>query len=89
MKKLIRVTEVYPLEDYNCRLVFEDGTEKVVNLEPYLHGPIFEPILHDKKLFRRVRVVEGTVGWENGADIDPDVLYYDLTPAWMEESVSS
>ena len=89
MKKLVRVTEVYPLEDYKCRLVFEDGTEKVVNLEPYLHGPIFEPILRDKKTFRSVRVVEGTIGWENGADIDPDVLYYDLTPAWMEESVSS
>ena len=89
MKKLVPVTEVYPLEDYKCRLVFEDGTEKVVNLEPYLHGPIFEPILRDKKMFRSVRVVEGTIGWENGADIDPDVLYYDLTPAWMEESVSS
>jgi len=25
------------------------------------------------------------MAWENGADIDPDVLYYDLTPAWMEE----
>ena len=88
MKKLVRVREVTPLEDYHCRLVFEDGTQKVVNLRPYLHGPIFENILHNIDVFRSIRFVEGTIGWENEADIDPDVLYYDLKPAWMEESIT-
>ena len=88
MKKLVRVSEVTPLEDYHCRLAFEDGTQKVVNLRPYLHGSIFEPILRDIDLFRSIKVVEGTIGWENGADIDPDVLYYDLKPAWMEEPIT-
>ena len=88
MKKLVRVSEVTPLEDYHCQLVFEDGTQKVVDLKPYLRGPIFEPIVHDEDIFRSVHVVEGTIGWDNGADIDPDVLYYDLKPAWMEEPVT-
>ena len=41
---------------------------------------------NDPALFRAVRAAGGTIAWDNGADIDPDVLYYGLTPAWMEES---
>ncbi len=65
---------------------FTDGTKKTVDLEPYLHGPIFEPIRNDPRVFASVKVDEraGTIAWDNGADIDPDVLYYGLKPAWME-----
>ncbi len=35
-------------------------------------------------VFRSVQVVGSTIGWENGADIDPDVLYYNLTPASLQ-----
>jgi hypothetical protein len=56
-----------------------------IDLEPYLHGPIFEPIRKDSSVFRSVTVKGGTIAWDNGADIDPDVLYYDLKPAWMEK----
>jgi len=83
--RLVRVQEVEPLEGFRVRLKFEDGTQKEVDLERYLHGPIFEPIRRDLRVFRGVRVEEGTIVWENGADIDPDVLYYELMPAWMEE----
>lgn len=60
-----------------------------MDLKPFLHGPIFEPIRNDPAMFRDVRIEGGTVAWANGADIDPDVLYYGLTPAWMEESEPS
>jgi len=33
-------------------------------------------------MFRSMYVEEGTIAWPNGADIDPDVLFYGLTPAW-------
>ena len=38
-------------------------------------------------VFRSVRVDRGlgTIVWDSGADIDPDVLYFGLKPAWMEE----
>lgn len=85
--RLVRVRSVEPLEGFMVRLEFEDGTQKEIDLEPYLHGHIFEPIRRDMSVFRSVKVEEGTIVWENGADIDPDVLYYGLTPAWMEETM--
>ena len=36
--------------------------------------------------FRALKVENGVITWSNGADIDPDVLYYGLTPAWMEQA---
>jgi hypothetical protein len=81
----IKVVEAIPQQDFVMRLVFEDGTVKEIDLEPFLHGPVFELIRQDLSLFRQVKIAGGTIAWPNGADIDPDVLYYDLKPAWMLE----
>ena len=78
---LVRVRGVEPLEPYKVLLTFGDGTQREVDLAPYLGGPIFDPIRQNPEVFRAIRVVGSTVGWDNGADIDPDVLYYNLTPA--------
>ena len=89
MKKLgprVRVRSVKPLSGFTAHFAFSDGTERDVDLEVYLHGPVFEPIRNDMAVFRAMRVEGGTVAWQNGADIDPDVLYYEIKPAWMEES---
>jgi hypothetical protein len=88
---MIRIRDVEPMQGFVVRLEFTDGSQKIIDLEPYLHGPIFEPLMHDLSLFRSVRVDPdlGTIVWSNGADIDPDVLYKDLRPAWMEERVVS
>jgi hypothetical protein len=79
---LVRVQSVEPREGFTVDIHFTDGSHREINLEPYLHGPIFEPMRNDPSLFRSMRVDEGTITWPNGADIDPDVLYYGLTPAW-------
>jgi hypothetical protein len=86
---LMRVRSVEPLEKFRVRITFENNVQKEIDLEKFLRGGIFEPIRNDPKVFRSVKVIGSTIGWDNGADIDPDVLYYDLKPAWMEETLKS
>ena len=86
LDKQLRVRKATPLEDYKMLIEFEDGSQKEIDLEPFLHGQIFEPIRNNLKMFQDVRIEGGTIAWANGVDIDPDVLYYDLKPALMEEA---
>src|SRR5436190_17574913 len=78
-----RIRSAEPLHDFVLRLSFEDGTEREVDLEGELWGPIFKPLREDLELFRQVRVDDelGTIVWPNGADMDPDVLHGDFEPA--------
>ena len=86
-KPFVRVRAVELLTGFTVHVTFTDGSAREINLEKYLHGPAFEPIRRDPQMFRRVFVGDGkTLTWPTGADIDPDVLYYDLTPAWMERA---
>ena len=84
---MLRIKTVEIVEGFTARLGLTDGTSKVVDLAPYLYGPIFEPIRRDPALFRQVRVDEalGTVVWPNGADIDPDVLILGRVPEGVLE----
>ena len=81
MADMIVIEQVKPLEPYKVELRFTDGTHKVVDLEPYLDGELFEPIRNDRALFRAVCIEHGALTWPNEADIDPELLYYGL-PAW-------
>ena len=81
----VRVRAVQPLDGLGARVTFENGVVRDIDLEPYLYGPIFAPIRADRAVFCAMKVEGGTIAWDNGGDIDPDVLYYNLTPAWMEQ----
>ncbi len=83
---MVLIRSVKPVAQFTVQLEFSNGERKTVDLEPFLRGPIFDPIRRDPEMFRSVRVDEelGTIVWENGADIDPDVLYGTHIPAWME-----
>lgn len=60
-----------------------NGTWRMIDLTPFLWGRAFEDIATDDSLFAEVRAEAetGTIGWPNGADLDPDVLHGDFDPA--------
>jgi hypothetical protein len=70
---------VEPLGGFVLRLSFDDGSEREIDLEAELWGPVFEPLRANPELFRQVSVDQelGTIVWPNGADMDPDVLHGD------------
>ena len=66
---------------YRLRVTFEDGVEGVVDvamLVPFVG--VFGP-LRDEAVFRQAYVEPelGTVCWPSGADLDPDVLYAQIS----------
>ena len=79
---LIDVTDVRVLARYVVELTFADGSERVIDLEPLLWGPMFEPLLGNYALFRQVTVDPdaGTIVWPNGADISPRTLFAESRP---------
>jgi hypothetical protein len=87
MSDFIRVQAVEPRDIPIVHVTFTNGEERDIDLTPYIaRGPIFAPVRNDPTFFRLVRVEGGTIAWPNGADVDPDVLYYDLGPDATEEA---
>ena len=75
------IVAVNPLENYQLHLKFEDNQEGVVDISQLIEFTgIFAP-LQDLTYFAQVKLNPewGTIYWENGADLDPDVLYAIVT----------
>ena len=86
----IRVQSVEPLDDAIVRVVFTNGEQRDIDLAPYIaNGPIFEPVRNNPVFFRSANVEGGTIAWPNGADIDPDVLYYEGPPPWARNHATT
>ncbi len=79
------IIEVIPQDNYQLYLKFEDGQSGVVNIKQLIEFTgIFAP-LNDIDYFNTVKVNRewGTIHWDNGADLDPDVLYAVVTQQSM------
>jgi hypothetical protein len=70
------VTEATYVGGYKLKIRFDNGETKVVDLQPHLDGPIFEP-LKDLAFFKSFYVNRDldTVVWPNNADFSPEFLY--------------
>lgn len=75
------IVEVQPLDGYRLHLRFEDGAAGEVDLAKMIRFEgVFAP-LKERAYFAQVRVdpEAGTIVWPNGADLDPLVLYSQVT----------
>lgn len=75
------IVSVQPLASHRLHLRFEDGVDGIINVSELIpFSGIFAP-LADPTYFATVQVNPefGTIVWDNGADLDPDVLYSLIT----------
>jgi hypothetical protein len=84
------VVDVKPLDGYRLRLRFEDGVEGVVDITNLVRFEGVFSTLRDRGTFEKVRVHPelGTIFWPSGADLDPDVLYAEVTSQPISVSAS-
>ncbi|KYH32038.1 DUF2442 domain-containing protein [Neomoorella mulderi] len=84
------VRSAYPVGNHHLILEFETGEYRVVDIRPFIKGPVFEP-LKDPAFFRQVKAdpESRTVAWPNGADICPDVLYAESVPLELPKEIGA
>ncbi|MFO1047106.1 MAG: DUF2442 domain-containing protein [Geminicoccaceae bacterium] len=88
LKDVVAVEVTRP---HRLRLTFEDGVSGEVDVARLVDFEgVFAP-LADPEQFRTVRVSAdaGTIVWSNGADLDPDVLYAEVTGEPVERHLAS
>ncbi len=75
------IVEVRVLGGYWVHLRFEDGVEGDLDLGLKIRFRGVFAALKDEREFAKVRVDPelGTIVWPSGADLDPDVLYAEIT----------
>ena len=79
--EMVLVESFEKVGEYRIRMRFTDGQEREIDLMPFLHGPVFEPLLANRRLFDTIHIEGGTIAWDNGADIAPETLNEDSQPA--------
>lgn len=88
--RLIKVTEVNPLDRYRLELAFSDGTHGVADLGDDLTGPL--AALRAPELWSQARVERGAVAWGDDFDLAPEFLYaraHGLEPPRTGEDVEA
>ena len=69
---ILLVTSAEYLGKYSLLCTFNNGEKRKVDLTPLLEYPAYKELADEKEFIRYG--VDGTVFWENGADIAPEYL---------------
>jgi hypothetical protein len=73
---IYRVESFEVVSPYTLRVIFNDGTEQIIDFQPVLAGELFGP-LRDLKLFNQVQIDREvhTLVWPNGSDFEAATLH--------------
>ena len=74
-----RVIAVQYENPYKLILTFANKEVKEFDFSNYLDYPVYD-VLRDESYGRKVRVLNGTVVWDEFVDFDPDTLYLESKP---------
>ncbi len=67
----MKIVKAKVVVDYIVELTLDDG--RVVERDfSLLRGPVFDPIMRDRRKFRKLRIVDGVLVWPGDVDVDPD-----------------
>lgn len=85
------IVEARPLGQHRLYLRFEDGVEGDIDIAAIVRFTGMLAPLADPIYFAEVTTDpdSGTIIWPNGADLDPDVLYAQITGIPVEERLST
>ncbi len=70
----LEVEDAQYLGDFKILIKFNNGINKVVDLENELNGDVFEPLKNPAE-FKNFKILFNTIEWPNGADFAPEFLY--------------
>ena len=73
---MIHIVEIQPLPDAQMLLRFDDGTDKLVDVRPFIGTDVLTAPLADPSYFKRVALYPNGRGifWPNDYDMCPDYL---------------
>lgn len=69
-----RVERAEYLSSKKLKITFKNGECKIFDFSPYLKYPVYQP-LKNEVLCQQVKVMNGTVCWDEDIDFDPDRIY--------------
>lgn len=68
------ISKVKVLNDYKLELTFDNNVVKIKDMKPNLNKGVFKK-LKNVDFFNSVKVISGTISWNDDIDLCPDYLY--------------
>ncbi len=69
----MKISEVYPQDDFTLQIVSDDGRTGVFDVIPYLKYEAFAD-LKDKDTFKKILNGKYFIEWDCGADLSADTI---------------